>query len=131
MTLPDGPYVGVVDRFEDGQAVLKLERDGTEVAAVSIREERLPARADRRHAIVRIVLRDGDVAAVWYDSRATRNRGASAQARLDGARSGDRREAAEEGSDAGGTAEGTGEERAAEEETGEERVDEDGTNGDG
>lgn len=83
MSLPDGPYVGVVDRFEEDDAVVLLERDGNEVGDVLIPGERLPHRARRQDAIVRVVLREGDVAAVWYDSKATRDRGASAQARFD------------------------------------------------
>lgn len=83
MTLSDGPYVGVVDRFEDEWAVVLLERDDSEVGDVLVRKERLPQRAQRQNAILRIVLRDGDVERVWYDSEATRDRGASAQARFD------------------------------------------------
>jgi hypothetical protein len=83
VTLSDGPYVGVVDRFENEQAVVVLERDGTEVGDVLVPKSRLPQRARRQNAIVRVVLKNGDVVNVWYDAQATRDRGASAQARFD------------------------------------------------
>lgn len=83
MTLSDGPYVGVVDRFENEQAVVVLERDGAEVGDVLVPKSRLPQRARRQNAIVRVVLKNGDVVNVWYDAQATRDRGASAQARFD------------------------------------------------
>jgi hypothetical protein len=83
VTLSDGPYVGVVDRFENEQAVVVLERDGAEVGDVLVPKSRLPQRARRQNAIVRVVLKNGDVVNVWYDAQATRDRGASAQARFD------------------------------------------------
>jgi hypothetical protein len=83
VTLSDGPYVGVVDRFENEQAVVILERDGAEVGDVLVPKSRLPQRARRQNAIVRVVLKNGDVVNVWYDAQATRDRGASAQARFD------------------------------------------------
>lgn len=88
MSVPDGPYTGVVDRFEEDRAgeelaVVLLERDGREVDDVAIPRERLPRRGRRQNAVLRVVVQDGDVTRVWYDARATRDRGASAQTRLD------------------------------------------------
>lgn len=80
----DGTYTAVLDRFEGDQAVLVLERDGSDVADVALDRDRLPESGRQQDAVYELVVDDGDVIDLTYDSDATSERKVRAQDRFDG-----------------------------------------------
>lgn len=79
----DGTYAGVVDRFEGDLAVVLLEVDGETVAERALDRSRLPE--DGRHvdAVLRVDVRDGEVADVSYQPDESERRADRARRRFD------------------------------------------------
>lgn len=79
----DGTYTAVVDRFEDGLAVLLLEADGETVGERTLDRAALPE--DGRHvdAVLRVEVRDGDVAGVSSEPEESAERSERARRRFD------------------------------------------------
>lgn len=80
----DGTYTAVVDRFENGLAVLLLEADGETVGERTLDRTRLPE--DGRHvdAVLRVEVRDGDVAGVSSAPEESAQRSERVRRRFDG-----------------------------------------------
>ncbi len=95
--IPDDTYTAVVDRVEDGLATLELtaaaDADETDDSGGSERRrerhelvvdpETLPPDARRADAVLRVTVRDGDLADATYDETETEDRAESAQDRFD------------------------------------------------
>ncbi|MFB6235787.1 MAG: DUF3006 domain-containing protein [Halopenitus sp.] len=79
----DGTYTAVLDRFEGEQAVLVLERDGTDVAEIAVARERLPEPGRNQDAVFELVVDDGNLVDLSYDPEATADRKNRAQDRFD------------------------------------------------
>lgn len=82
MTL-DGTYTGVVDRFEDGLAVLVLEADGETVGERTLDRNRLPDAGRHVDSVLQVELRDGDVVDVSYQPDESERRADRARRRFD------------------------------------------------
>ena len=78
----DGSYTGVLDRFEDDQAVLVLERDGETVDELVVDREELPEEAGP-DAVLRLVVDHGHLVDAAYDESETIARRDAAQDRFD------------------------------------------------
>ncbi|PSQ02788.1 DUF3006 domain-containing protein [Halobacteriales archaeon QS_5_70_17] len=81
--MTDGEYTAVVDRVEDGLAVLLLEADGETVDDLLVPPERLPRRARTAGAVLTVVVEDGDLIEARYRPEETRERAERAQSRFD------------------------------------------------
>ncbi|MFC7132952.1 MULTISPECIES: DUF3006 family protein [Salinibaculum] len=78
----DGQYRAVVDRIEDGLAVLEVEVNG-DLHELVVNADCLPRVARRADAVVDVTLQDGTLRDATYDRRATRHRRRQAQTRFD------------------------------------------------
>ncbi|MFC7045874.1 DUF3006 domain-containing protein [Halobacteriaceae archaeon GCM10025711] len=78
----DGEYTAVLDRFEEDDAVLLLERDGDQVDQVVVDWRDLP-RGVRQDAVLDVRVADGEVVDAAYDREATARRRDAAQDRFD------------------------------------------------
>lgn len=112
--MPDGTYLGVLDRFEGEQAVLVLELDGEDVADLVVERARLPREGRHQDAVFRVELADGEPTRLRYRPGLTRKRGRDAQRRFDRLARRPPREATEERPDDG---RGTGDGRETDEGT--------------
>lgn len=79
----DGTYTGVVDRVEDGVAVVVLEADGEAIEELDLDPGSLPAEARHDGAVCEVVLRDGEVRSIAHDPDRTERRRERAQRRFD------------------------------------------------
>ena len=78
----DGSYTAVVDRFEDDQAVLVLERDGETVDELVGDRAELPDDAGQ-DAVLRLLVDHGHLVDAEYDESETTARRDAAQDRFD------------------------------------------------
>ncbi len=77
-------FTGVIDRFEDGLAVILLEAGDGVVDEVVLDRAELPADAAHSDAVLEVTLtNDGDVTALAYDATETVDRKEQAQSRFD------------------------------------------------
>ncbi|NHN48647.1 DUF3006 domain-containing protein [Halostella sp. JP-L12] len=76
-------YTGVVDRFEEDQAVVLLERDGSVVGDVVLDRDRLPSDARRVDAVLTVRVEDDRVVELTHRPDETEDRKESAQDRFD------------------------------------------------
>ncbi|MDL5363859.1 hypothetical protein [Halalkalicoccus sp. NIPERK01] len=99
MTLPDGTYIGTIDRIEEGIAVILIEDEKRDADAVAenddrtsdreIREEihcsadTLSQRARDELGVVSIELVDGEIVEIEHQSQATQQRRSELQDRFD------------------------------------------------
>lgn len=99
MTLPDGTYTGMIDRIEEGIAVILIEDergDAADIAendaAASDREiiaelhysaDSLSQRAREELGVVNVTLADGEIEAIEYHQQATQRRRSELQDRFD------------------------------------------------
>lgn len=81
--MTDGEYTAVVDRVEDGLAVLLLEANGETVDDLLVPSEDLPRRARAADAVLTVVVEDGDLIEARYRPEETRERAERAQSRFD------------------------------------------------
>lgn len=82
MTIDDGMYTAVVDRFENDHAVLLVEDDGTTIGEVVVDQDRLPE-AGQVDAVLTIEIQDGEITESRYDRAVTKRRANRTQARFD------------------------------------------------
>lgn len=81
--IPDGRYVAVVDRIEDGVAAVIPEADGEVLEELLVDPETLPESAQSANAVLDIVVADGELREVMYDAEETEQRKETAQSRFD------------------------------------------------
>lgn len=81
--IDDGEYAGVVDRIEEGIAVVLLEEDGDVFAECHLDPETLPEEGRHEGAVCRFELECGEVIDVTYRSAETSERKERAQRRFD------------------------------------------------
>lgn len=81
--MPDGTYLGVLDRFEGERAVLVLERGGEDVDDLVVDRTRLPREGRHQDAVFRVELADGEPTRLEYRPGLTRKRRRDAQQRFD------------------------------------------------
>ncbi|WP_332899006.1 DUF3006 domain-containing protein [Haladaptatus sp. CMSO5] len=79
----DGTYTAVIDRIEDGHAVLLIEEAGKDVDELVLHESKLPFEMREANLVVHIVLEGGTVTSVKADREATDERMEDAQSRFD------------------------------------------------
>jgi hypothetical protein len=80
--IPDGSYTAVVDRIEEGLAVLEVERhEGVDELVVEATA--LPADARRADAVLTVELADGEMVEAASDTSATASRRRELQDRFD------------------------------------------------
>lgn len=79
----DGHYVAVVDRFEDGQGVLLVEKDDEVVEEILVEPEDLPEDARHQDAVLEIMLDTGNLRNAEFLPEETERRTADAQDRFD------------------------------------------------
>ncbi|MFW5963529.1 MAG: DUF3006 domain-containing protein [Natronomonas sp.] len=80
--IPDGRYVAVVDRIEDGIAAVIPEADGVGEELL-VDPEALPQPARHADAVLDIVVADGELSEATYDAEETERRNERAQSRFD------------------------------------------------
>ena len=85
--LPDGIYIGVVDRFEEDAeghelAVIMLEEDGEVVEQFDLHRGELPTNLGQ-DSVVDLRIDSGDVVAVTLNPEETKTRAEEAQSRFD------------------------------------------------
>jgi len=89
VSVPDGEYVAVLDRFEEGPdpgrplAVLVCERDGTAVGDLVVEQGAVPQPARHVDAVLAVEVEGGDLVAATYRPAETERRNESAQSRFD------------------------------------------------
>jgi len=88
MSVPDGEYVAVLDRFEetgDGRpvAVLVCERDGEAVGDLVVEQGAVPQPGRHVDAVLDVELEGGELVAADYRPAETDRRQESAQSRFD------------------------------------------------
>ena len=76
-------YIAVLDRFEGEQAILVIEREGTDVEDRILTIDRLPEDGQHVDAVFQITIDGDEIVAVEYNSEMTENRAESAQRRFD------------------------------------------------
>lgn len=81
--IPDGRYVAVVDRIEDGLAAVLPEADGEAVDELLVDPEALPESARHADAVLDIVIADGELREATYDAEETERRKETTQSRFD------------------------------------------------
>ena len=81
--LDDGRYTAVLDRIEEGTAVLVLERDGRAVDDLLVPLSDLPNEARLVDAVFEVTLVDGDVVDVTFGGTRSSRRRARARRRFD------------------------------------------------
>lgn len=79
----DGEYTAVLDRFEEGLAVLLVERDGETVDQLVVDRDRVPDEGCHEDAVLVTSIQDGDVRGLRYRPEETERRTESAQDRFD------------------------------------------------
>lgn len=79
----DGEYTGVVDRIEEGIAVVLLEEDGDVCEEFHLDPGRLPEEGRHEGAVCRFELEGGAVIDVTYRSAETGDRRERARRRFD------------------------------------------------
>ncbi|WP_226021914.1 DUF3006 domain-containing protein [Halomicrobium salinisoli] len=79
----DGTYTAVVDRFEEGLAVLLLEADGEMVDELVLDAESLPEAGRHADGVLTVELRDETVVDITYEAQETTDRSERAQRRFD------------------------------------------------
>lgn len=80
--IPDGTHAAVVDRIEEGHAVLEVETDGG-VDELVVEAATLPAAARQADAVLTVELVDGGLVEATYDPVATADRRETARERFD------------------------------------------------
>lgn len=99
MTLPDGTYIGTIDRIEEGIAVILIEDENSDAEAVAendapasdreIRKEihcsadTLSQRVRDELGVVSIEFVDGEIVEIEHQSQATQQRRSELQERFD------------------------------------------------
>ena len=89
MTVPDGAYTAVLDRFEEGPeadrplAVLVCERDDKAVGDLVVEQGAVPQPGRYVDAVLAVEIENGALAAAEYRPGETERRRASAQSRFD------------------------------------------------
>lgn len=78
----DGTYRAVLDRIEDGLAVLEVDTDG-DLCELVVDIDHLPEDARQRDAVLEVTLDGGEVVDANFEPRATRRRRKGAQRRFD------------------------------------------------
>lgn len=81
--IDDGEYAGVVDRIEEGIAVVLLEDDGDVFEELHLDPGTLPEGGRHEGAVCRFELESGEVVDVTYRSAETSERKERAQRRFD------------------------------------------------
>lgn len=79
----DGRYTAVIDRFEDDQAVLLVEKDEEVVREFVVGRQELPEDARKQDAVLEVMLDSGNVREFSYLPDETRQRKTDAQDRFD------------------------------------------------
>jgi hypothetical protein len=89
VSVPDGEYVAVLDRFEEGPdadrplAVLVCERDGETVGDLVVAHVAVPQPGRHVDAVLDVTVEDGELVAADYRPEETERRKESAQSRFD------------------------------------------------
>ncbi|MUV87494.1 DUF3006 family protein [Natronomonas sp. CBA1123] len=81
--IPDGRYVAVVDRIEDGLAAVIPESDDEALEELLVDPEALPQPARHADAVLDIVVADGELSEATYDAEETERRKETTQSRFD------------------------------------------------
>lgn len=77
-------YTAVLDRFEDDEAVLLLEKDGETVDELLVDSSVLPDEGRQQDAVFEVTLAgEGELTNLDYDRRETEERSARSQDRFD------------------------------------------------
>ena len=76
-------FIGVVDRFEEDQAVVLLEADGETVDEVVLDRRDLPDDGDMVDAILRIVRDEDQIQEIEFDAEETKRRKESVNDQFD------------------------------------------------
>lgn len=76
-------YTAVLDRFEEGRAVLLLERDDELVDEMVVPQAVLPSAGRNQDAVFGVYLTDEESMEFRYDEECTRERSDRAQSRFD------------------------------------------------
>jgi hypothetical protein len=79
----DERYTAVVDRIEDGLAILQLERGGEVVDSLVVEEGELPPDGRHQDAVLTVVVDDGALVDAEYRPEETTERRKKAQSRFD------------------------------------------------
>jgi uncharacterized protein YdaT len=80
--IPDGTYMAVVDRIEDGLAALEVTTDERRHELL-VQPGELPSEARKADAVIKIKVQDNEVVKAQYDPEATESRKDRAQSRFD------------------------------------------------
>lgn len=80
--IPDGTYTAVVDRIEDGHAILEVDGDDERYELV-VDPATLPENGRRQNAVLHVDLVDESIVECEFDASATESRQSSAQDRFD------------------------------------------------
>jgi hypothetical protein len=80
--IPDGTYIAVVDRIEDGLAALEVTTD-EQRHELLVEPGELPSEARTADAVLEIDIRSGDIVEMEYDPESTADRTERAQSRFD------------------------------------------------
>lgn len=80
--IPDGTYTAVVDRIEDGRAVLEVDGDDERYELV-VDPAALPENGRRQDAVLHVDLVDEAIVDCEFDATETESRTSSAQDRFD------------------------------------------------
>jgi hypothetical protein len=80
--IPDGTYTAVVDRIEDGQAVLEVDGDDERYELI-VDPATIPENGRRQNAVLHVGLVDETIVECEFDATETDSRTSSAQTRFD------------------------------------------------
>ncbi len=80
--IDDGRYTGVVDRIEEGIAVVIVESDGKPIEELHADADTLPDRVTGG-SVCRVTLSGGEIEGIEHDPTATAERRESARRRFD------------------------------------------------
>lgn len=81
--IPDGRYTAVVDRIEDGHAVVLIEEDGTDAYELLVEPAELPDNGRHANAVLTVEIQDEQLGEASYEASETEERRESAQSRFD------------------------------------------------
>ena len=81
--IPDGQYMAVVDRIEDGLAAVLLEEGGTDAYELLVEPAALPEEGQHADAVLAVEIQNGELVEASYEASETTERRESAQRRFD------------------------------------------------
>ena len=83
MTVADGRYTAVLDRIEEGLAVVLIEEGGDVIDERAIPVDRVPDPAQHDGAVLDVEIQDGRLRGISYDDERTEERRRRLQDRFD------------------------------------------------